>query len=78
MGLCVCVDFCMLNEISEFDAYPMPRIVEILDRSGSANYISSIDMTKGYWQIPLAEESKDKTAFTTLFGLTSSAAHKKN
>ena len=58
-----------LTEVSEFDAYPMPRVDEILNRLGQANYISSIDMTKGYWQIPLAEESKDKTAFTTPFGL---------
>ena len=68
-SLRLCVDFRKLNEVSEFDAYPMPRVDEILDRLGQANYISSIDRTKGYWQIPLAEESKDKTAFTTPFGL---------
>ena len=47
----------------------MPLVEEVLDRMGSANYLSTLDMTKGYWQIPLAEESKDKTAFITSFGL---------
>ncbi|KAL0184751.1 hypothetical protein M9458_020447, partial [Cirrhinus mrigala] len=31
-----CNDFCQLNEVSEFDAYPMPRIDELLDRLGRA------------------------------------------
>ena len=68
-SLRLCVDFRKLNSVSEFDAYPMPRVDDVLDRLGSAQYISSIDMTKGYWQIPMAEESKDKTAFITPFGL---------
>ena len=53
-SLRLCVDFRKLNEVSEFDAYPMPRVDEILDRLGSANYISSINMTKGYWHIPVS------------------------
>ena len=68
-SLRLCVDFRRLNAVSEFDAYPMPLVEEVLDRMGSANYLSTLDMTKGYWQIPLAEESKDKTAFITPFGL---------
>ena len=63
------MDFRRLTAVSEFDAYPMPRVEEVLDKLGSANFISTLDMTKGYWQIPLAEGSKDTTAFITLFGL---------
>ena len=48
-SLRLCVDFRKPNEVSEFDAYPMPRVDEILDRLGQAYYLSSIDMTKGYW-----------------------------
>jgi len=47
----------------------MPRIEELIDTIGSAVVISTLDLAKGYWQIPMAEESKDKTAFTTPFGL---------
>ncbi len=39
---------------------------ELLDRLGTARFYSTLDLTKGYWQIPL---SKEKSAFTTPFGL---------
>ena len=68
-SLRVCIDFRRLNVVSEFDAYPMPLVKEVLDRMGYAKYLSTLDMTKRYWQIPLAGESKDKTAFIAPFGL---------
>ncbi|KAI2645011.1 Transposon Ty3-I Gag-Pol polyprotein [Labeo rohita] len=49
-----CNDFRHLNEVSEFDGYPMPRVDELLDRLGRARYITTLDLTKGYWQWPLA------------------------
>uniref|UniRef100_A0A9J8AFX2 Integrase catalytic domain-containing protein n=1 Tax=Cyprinus carpio carpio TaxID=630221 RepID=A0A9J8AFX2_CYPCA len=45
-----CNDFRRLNEVSEFDGYPMPRVDELLDRLGRARFISTLDLTKGYWQ----------------------------
>ena len=48
----LCNDFRKLNEISKFDAYPMPRIDELIERLGTARYISTLDLTKGYWQVP--------------------------
>ncbi|KAI7796732.1 hypothetical protein IRJ41_005254, partial [Triplophysa rosa] len=64
-----CVDYRKVNAVSKFDAYPMPRVDELLDRLGSARFYSTLDLTKGYWQIPLSPLSKEKTAFTTPFGL---------
>uniref|UniRef100_A0A8C1MWX3 Gypsy retrotransposon integrase-like protein 1 n=1 Tax=Cyprinus carpio TaxID=7962 RepID=A0A8C1MWX3_CYPCA len=63
-----CNDFRRLNEVSEFDGYPMPRVDELLDRLGRARYISTLDLTKGYWQVPLSEAAKPKTAFSTPSG----------
>nr|XP_055032771.1 uncharacterized protein LOC129421341 [Misgurnus anguillicaudatus] len=60
-----CNDFRRLNEVSEFDSYPMPRVDELLDRLGRARFISTLDLTKGYWQVPLTEQAKPKTAFST-------------
>ncbi len=60
-----CNDFRRLNEVSEFDGYPMPRVDELLDRLGRARFISTLDLTKGYWQVPLTEQAKPKTAFST-------------
>lgn len=34
-----------LNGVSEFDAYPMPRIDELIDRLDKAKYISTVDLT---------------------------------
>ncbi len=63
-----CNDFRHLNEVSEFDGYPMPRVDELLDRLGRAQYISTLDLTKGYWQVPLSENAIPKTAFSTSSG----------
>ena len=55
----LCVDYRTLNEVTEFDAYPMPNIEEIIDRLGGAKYLTTIDLTKGYckypWQTKLSE-----------------------
>ncbi|KAL1250534.1 hypothetical protein QQF64_018330 [Cirrhinus molitorella] len=40
----------------------------LLDRLGRARYISNLDLTKGYWQVPLTEEAKPKTDFPTPSG----------
>ena len=63
-----CNDFRRLNEVSEFDCYPMPRVDELLDRLGRARFISTLDLTKGYWQVPLTDQAKPKTAFSTPSG----------
>ena len=64
-----CVDHRKLNWLARFDVYPMPRIKEMIDTMGQARVISTLDLAKGYWQIPMDEGSRDKTAFTTPFGL---------
>ncbi|MGL5480857.1 MAG: reverse transcriptase family protein, partial [Aeromonas veronii] len=63
-----CNDYRKLNEVSAFDGYPMPRVDELLERLGRARYISTLDLTKGYWQVPLSGEAKEKTAFSTPSG----------
>lgn len=57
------VDFRRLNKVSKKDAYPMPRVNDILDSLRDAKYLSSIDLKSAYFQIPLDQESKEKTAF---------------
>lgn len=59
-----CFDGRRLNEVTKPDAYPMPYITTILDQLRDARYISSIDLKKAFWQIPLSAESCEKTAFT--------------
>ena len=51
------------------NAYLMPQIDDILDQVGQARYISTLDLAKSYWQVPVAEEDRPKTAFVTPQGL---------
>ncbi|KAH8235348.1 hypothetical protein KR032_001393, partial [Drosophila birchii] len=47
----MCIDYRLLNEKTEKDAYPVPRMNFILDQLREAKYISTIDLKAGYWQI---------------------------
>ena len=63
------MDYRRLNAITKFDAYPMPRIEELLDKIGTARYLSTMDLAKGYWQVPMSDEDREKTAFSSPNGL---------
>ena len=60
----LCVDYRQINEDSVRDAYPLPKINYILEKLRNGKYFSTIDLRQGYWQIPMAEQSKHLTAFT--------------
>ena len=68
-SLRLCVDYRKLNQVSQMDAYPMPRVDELIDHVGRAKFILTLDLTRGYWQVPVATDDRPKTAFTTPFGL---------
>jgi hypothetical protein len=61
----ICVDFRKLNDVTIGDSFPIPNIQDILDKLGRDRYISALDCASGYWQVPLAEEDRAKTAFST-------------
>ncbi len=50
------------------DPYLMPRIEELLDRIENAKFISVFDLRKGFYQVPMKEEDKPKTAFMSIMG----------
>lgn len=62
----MCVDYRRLNVVSLSDAYPMPRVEDLIDGMGRAKFITTLDLARGYWQVPVAEGAKHLTAFTTL------------
>jgi len=52
------------------DAIPIPNIQSVLDWIGSrSKYLSLMDCEKGFWGLPLAEESIPLTAFISQIGL---------
>ena len=62
-------DFIVLNKITVFDAEPMPNMEQTFPKLAGYKFISKLDLSKGYWQIPLSEYSKKYTAFQTPVGL---------
>jgi hypothetical protein len=64
-----CIDYRYLNARTITDAYPMPRIDDLLDQFASSKWFTSLDAFSGYWQIPVKEEDKWKTAFVCGQGL---------
>ena len=64
-----CVDYRALNAVTVRDSHPIPRQDDSIDALSSSSYFSVIDLSSGYWQIPLDPKDKEKTAFTTGTGL---------
>ena len=64
-----CVDYRRLNAMTVRDSYPIPRMDECIDSLGDANVFTTLDANCGYWQIEIDEDDRDKTAFTSHWGL---------
>ncbi len=64
-----CCDFRFLNAKTIRDAYPLPRIDESITRLGCACYFTTLDLGSTFWQVPLREEDRPKTAFACELGL---------
>ena len=54
----------MLNSRTRKDAYMLPRFDDVVDNLSGSRYFSKLDLRWGYWQVPLAEQDKPKTAFS--------------
>lgn len=64
-----CIDYRKLNAVTKKDVYPLPRIDDALNHLKNMRFFSTLDLISGYYQIPIAEEDKEKTAFITHSGL---------
>ena len=64
-----CVEYCKLNQVTQKDAYPLPRIDLTLDVLHGSQWFSSLDLISGYWQVEVEEGDREKTAFCTTEGL---------
>ena len=68
-SLPLCVYYRQLSSVSQSNAYPMPRVDDLIDQIRQAKFISALDITRGYWLVPVSEEVRHKTTFITTFGI---------
>lgn len=64
-----CVDYRRLNKVTKRDVYPLMNIEDAMASLAGSKLFTSLDLNKGYWQIEVEEEDKEKTAFVTQDGL---------
>ena len=58
-----CIDFCRLNTQTKKDAYPLLHMQETMESMVGARHFSCMDLKSGFWQVKMAEESRQYTAF---------------
>lgn len=65
------VDYRKLNQVTKPQSYPLSRLEDMFDAIGEsgAKYFTSADISKAFWQVPLDEDAKEKSAFITLDGI---------
>jgi hypothetical protein len=59
------VDLRRVNKLVTGDKYPMPIAEETINRLAGSRWLSKIDLQSAFFSLPLAENSRDKTAFHT-------------
>ena len=58
-------DFRKVNAVTQKVVYPLPRIDDALHRLQNPKFFTSLDLVKGFWQVPVAEEDRHIYAFST-------------
>ena len=67
-SLRICLDPRHLNKAIKREHFQLPTIEDITTRMANAKWFTKLDANRGYWQIPLDEESQLLTTFNTPFG----------
>lgn len=58
----------LILEPSIVDAEPMPDVEAMFAKLSGHKYFSRLDLSKGYWQVPLTHSARPLTAFQTPLG----------
>jgi len=64
----LCVDYRRLNDLIIRDSYPLPLILDMLERLGKGKIFSKLDLRSAYNLVRIKSGDEYKTAFTCKFG----------
>ena len=59
----MCIDYRKINQVSRGDAFPVPNMESLLNRLEGARFLSTLDLSSAFHQIPVAKECRHITAF---------------
>ncbi|CAI5711489.1 unnamed protein product [Peronospora effusa] len=65
----VCIDYRLVNDLTQLMVYPMPLINELLEDLDGALWYCSLDMASGFWVVSMTERVRLISAFVTPLGL---------
>lgn len=65
----ICIDYRQLNAVTVPDAEPIPNVDDLIMTLVHSKIFSKLDMTKGYYQVPMSPKSRHMTAFAAPQGL---------
>ena len=63
------IDLRKVNDVTRKDNFPLPRIDDCIQTLQGKTFYCSMDAASGYWQLPISEESQERTAFICKYGL---------
>lgn len=61
----LCIDYRKVNQVTKTSHFPMPNLNHYIYKAQHINYMTKLDLVRGYYQIPLEKESREYTAFST-------------
>ena len=64
-SLRICIDYRQLNKVTKADKFPIPNMSDIVFGLNGMSFFTTLDLVKGYYQVPMHQDSKEYTAFST-------------
>ena len=64
-SLRLCIDYRQVNKVITKEEYPMPNLNKCIYRPGKVKFFTTLDLVRGYYQLPIEKSSRKYTAFCT-------------
>ncbi|POM66538.1 Reverse transcriptase [Phytophthora palmivora] len=65
----LCIDYRLVNSLTQLMVYPMPLINDLLEDLDKVLWYCSLDMASGFWVVTMTDRARAISAFITPFGL---------